>query len=1494
MASGSGIVNSNSVPVTDITCVSSSDCLATTGGGFADGGETYVEEGSIIQSVDGGTTWRYGDANALPLWGVSCSSPVLCVAVGGNFYNENNEVNQSSIAEVSTDGGATWVASDPPGPTGSGPDAVSCAPGGTTCVVVGDDADPGPGTLIDSFAFASTGDFSISSAESYGQTDPAIPCTSCTLKKAGLGAQASGGDPVNTANGDFSTSIPLVSIPGKGPELSVLATYDAALAQAQAGGSSVVSPLGYGWSSGPFDQLVGAGGGGTITVVQASGAEVSFAPVASTASCTTSSTEQCYAPTEGGVTATFSEYLPWSDYFFATAGSRKLSVFNSSGQLVVVQDSNGYDESFTYAVQPGSGACPSGSGYTCDVVTDASGRALVLELDSGGQLSTLVDPAGHTWRFAHDGSGNLTSITDPRGEVTSFSYDTAAATASLTHDLTQLTYPNGQSGGPDAGTHLSIAYETASGSAAPLGAVASETDPAGRTWTFAYTGDGMGPSGGSTTATGPHGQVTIDTYVNGVLVSETTGAETSSPETWTYVRDPSTLLPQTVIDPEGNATTLTYDALGDITSKTDALGNTWTYTYNSFGEELTALPPVGSPAPETVNTYDGAGNLLTTAEVPTSGSSPTLTTTVGYTSGEPGLPTSSTDPAGGVTAYSYNAYGNLVSTTSPTGATTTAAWNVDGERYCSTSPDATKAGISCPAPGASHVAGTTSSTFDADGLVTAATDPLGNTTTYAHDPNGNVTSVTDASGNVTTTAYDADNRVTSVTDGAGTPAASTTTTTYDLAPSSCTDASQVTGAVTCTQVVQGSGGPDATTDTYADAFGNVVATVDPAGRLTTTTYTADNQVATTTNGAGTQTDSYQRNGLLTQTSYSTAPAGYTQSANVSYAYYPDGARRTMTDGTGTTTTFYDPYGRVASVTNGAGAEVTYGYDANGNLICLAYPVAGVTVGCVDGTPTSGTGVVTYGYDPSNQLTSMADWLGNTFSFAYDASGNLTTTRYPSSTSTTTTASYDQASNLTSLDFVSPGLTLDPTWTSNPDNLFASADGSPYSYSSRNQVTGAPAPSSTDAFTYDTLGNVTSITPASGTPTDLTYAPGSVLCASGPEAQGSCTSPASGATTYGVNATGARCYASTASAAGATCASPPASATTLSYAYDQAGNLTCVTAANTAGATCAAPNAADTTTSTYNGDGLRMSETPAGGTTEQFVWDSVASVPRILEDGTNVYLYGPSTNPATGTAPVEVITQATSVVHYEVNAPNDGLVELTSTGAVDALQSTNAYGGQLTQFGVPVTPFGFQGGYEDPGGLISFVHRTYDPTTAQFLSVDPLVAVTGQAYAYAGDNPVNFVDPLGLWGWNPISDVTQAWNDTGGKVVHAVATHTIGLCLNLSAGAGVFGTASGCIAFVGGHFTLVGTAGGGGSSPTGSLTLGLLLSNARQPSQLRGPFAGGGGSADLGLSVGEEASAGIANCNKTIWENQVSAGLGLDLPIPFETHGGVTDTWTWSP
>jgi len=46
-------------------------------------------------------------------------------------------------------------------------------------------------------------------------------------------------------------------------------------------------------------------------------------------------------------------------------------------------------------------------------------------------------------------------------------------------------------------------------------------------------------------------------------------------------------------------------------------------------------------------------------------------------------------------------------------------------------------------------------------------------------------------------------------------------------------------------------------------------------------------------------------------------------------------------------------------------------------------------------------------------------------------------------------------------------------------------------------------------------------------------------------------------------------------------------------------------------------------------------------------------------------------------------------------------------------------------------------------VTSVVNRYYDPTTDQFISIDPQVATTNQPYVFTNDNPLNSEDPLGL-------------------------------------------------------------------------------------------------------------------------------------------------------
>jgi RHS repeat-associated protein len=59
-------------------------------------------------------------------------------------------------------------------------------------------------------------------------------------------------------------------------------------------------------------------------------------------------------------------------------------------------------------------------------------------------------------------------------------------------------------------------------------------------------------------------------------------------------------------------------------------------------------------------------------------------------------------------------------------------------------------------------------------------------------------------------------------------------------------------------------------------------------------------------------------------------------------------------------------------------------------------------------------------------------------------------------------------------------------------------------------------------------------------------------------------------------------------------------------------------------------------------------------------------------------------------------------------------------------------------------FGYLGEYTDAeSGLVYLRARYYDPSTGQFLSRDPITALTRQPYAYVGDDPLNSVDPSGL-------------------------------------------------------------------------------------------------------------------------------------------------------
>jgi YD repeat-containing protein len=189
----------------------------------------------------------------------------------------------------------------------------------------------------------------------------------------------------------------------------------------------------------------------------------------------------------------------------------------------------------------------------------------------------------------------------------------------------------------------------------------------------------------------------------------------------------------TGVAPNDKVETMTYDARGNMLTRTDKSGATWTWTYNARNQVLTETRPAalssGSGTVTTTNTYDGAGNL-SQSSTPTGNGSDTITWLYGYTdAANPGAVTSVTDPRGKVTLHEYDGAGNLVATTDPTGRKTTWTYDTAGRLATETTPRGNAAG-------ATQADYRTTFTVNAHGDVTKVTDPMGAESLTGYDSCG--------------------------------------------------------------------------------------------------------------------------------------------------------------------------------------------------------------------------------------------------------------------------------------------------------------------------------------------------------------------------------------------------------------------------------------------------------------------------------------------------------------------------------------------------------------------------------------------------------------------------------------------------------------------------------------------------------------------------------------------------------------------------------------
>ena len=200
-------------------------------------------------------------------------------------------------------------------------------------------------------------------------------------------------------------------------------------------------------------------------------------------------------------------------------------------------------------------------------------------------------------------------------------------------------------------------------------------------------------------------------------------------------------------------------------------------------------------------------------------------------------------------------------------------------------------------------------------------------------------------------------------------------------------------------------------------------------------------------------------------------------------------------------------------------------------------------------------------------------------------------------------------------------------------------------------------------------------------------------------------------------------------------------TNAGWAYDAAGNLTSdgVTGYtfDALGRLTGTNASSETQSYAYNGDGTLVSAT-ANGTSTSYTQDLAGGMTQILASTsggiTSDYLRDDGGN---------LVASLTNSAHTWYGTDNQGSVRQTldDTGAVLATQSYDPYGQPETTG--QVGSFGYTGELQDSTtGAVDLRARWYQPGTGALLGVDPMLDTTGQAYGYAGGDPVNGSDPSG--------------------------------------------------------------------------------------------------------------------------------------------------------
>jgi RHS repeat-associated protein len=373
------------------------------------------------------------------------------------------------------------------------------------------------------------------------------------------------------------------------------------------------------------------------------------------------------------------------------------------------------------------------------------------------------------------------------------------------------------------------------------------------------------------------------------------------------------------------------------------------------------------------------------------------------------------------------------------------------------------------------------------------------------------------------------------------------------------------------------------------------------------------------------------------------------------------------------------------------------------------------------------------------MTDMSDGSART-TYTYDADENLTSTAMPGGV--TEARGYDDADQLTSIADTHGAATLDA------DALTLDANGQPSkAATTQNSVIQAPW-----YYTYDSADQLTAACQTTAAPTTCTTATG------GNETTWSYDKAGNMLTKVFPGTSTTYAYDSAEELTKAT-----AGTTSTTYGYDLDGDLTTAGtntyAYNGAGELSEAVTSAGAFTYSYDDAGNLSSDSKSGTLQQTAIWDLNNSLPQVAEQ-TNAagattadLLFNPNSS-------LEAMTTPAGTFHATTDWLGSVTGLVSSTGAQVSSTTYTPYGTPTTT-GTPLSPIGFAGSYALPssGGLDNMHARDYNPANGTFTSVDPLLAVSGQPYAYAEANPVSNTDATGAIscpGWI-CGTATNLWN-----------------------------------------------------------------------------------------------------------------------------------------